>query len=162
MELSCYLHKASPQFLAQTGVATGHYSTFLTFKCSVLANTSQVVVSTVWEWGRKNPKDITCCCNSRSFFTSAHLVGGPEPMNSPTSTLELHTWLRNTFAGTSALAISLLPPSPCRETLKRILHVGPATWRNWDIGGKQGGIVQFYLTYLLVPICSRVQITFLV
>lgn len=70
--------------------------------------------------GKENPKDLTCCCNSRSFFhnpTQSWWAWNDEPV---TSTLELHTRLRNTLERTSALAISVLPPSPCRETLKQI------------------------------------------
>lgn len=71
-------------------------------------------------WG--NPKDCTCCCYSHSFFflhnpTQSWWAWNDEPV---TSTLELHTRLRNTLERTSALAISVLPPSPCRETLKQI------------------------------------------
>lgn len=110
-------------------VSTGRCSTSLIFKCIVLANTRQVLTR-----GKENPKDLTCCCNSRSFFfhnpTQSWWAWNDEPS---TSTLELHTRLRNTLEGTSALAISVLPPSPCRETLK---HISRGTdeydkWKYW-------------------------------
>lgn len=97
---------------------------FSILKCIVLANTRHVLAR-----GKENPKDLTCCCNSTVFFsfTIPHRVGGPETLKRLP-----RPWncLHNTLERTSALAISVLPPSPCRETLKQISRVGQTSMSN--------------------------------
>lgn len=97
-------------------VATGRCSTFLIFKCVVLANTRHVLTR-----GEGKSQRLNLLLQLTFFFfhnpTQSWWAWNDEPV---TSTLELHTRLRNTLERTSALAISVLPPSPCRETLKQI------------------------------------------
>lgn len=126
MEESGYAHTASvtPWFMHGTTasltnreVSTGRCSTFLIFKCIVLENTRHVLTRGE---GKSQRLNLLLQLTFFSFFFTipqSWWAWNDEPV---TSTLELHTRLRNTLERTSALAISVLPPSPCRETLKQI------------------------------------------
>lgn len=93
------------------------------------------------------------------FFTIPHRVGGPETMNRlprpwncthacVTRWKEHLLWLS---------ASSHRPPAAKRWNRS---HVGQTSMTNGNIEN-QGGIMQFWqITYPLIPICSRVQITF--
>lgn len=107
MQLSCYLHKAwvTPSFTL-TGVPTGHYRTSLILKCSVLVKHKPTCGFYSQEGGRKIPKILLAVATRDLFFTHSWWAWAEQS----TLTLELHTCLRNTFEGTSALAISLHPP----------------------------------------------------
>lgn len=84
MENLGHLHKASdtPRFTtvsrAKREDSTGHYNTLLIFKCCVMANTSQVLVSTIR--GRKIPKILLAVASRDLFHKRTH--GWPDTMNS--------------------------------------------------------------------------------
>lgn len=93
------------------------------------------------------------------FFTIPHRVGGPETMNRlPRPWNCTHACVTRWNEHLLWLSASSHRPPAAKHWNRS--HVGQTSKTNENIE-KQGGIMQFWqITYPLIPICSRVQITF--
>lgn len=111
-------------------------------------------------FNRGDPKDLSCCCNSRSFS------------HNPTQLVDLKRWTVYLDLGIAQHAcitrwnehlLWLSAPShrpPAAKHWNRSHMWDRRTMANGNIENR-GGITQFWqITYPLIPICSRVQITF--